>query len=199
MYGSSFGGTNRGPASERKRIKPTKSNMFVDFGTIALVAICGLCVFWQYAPLLGTAGYNVASGHITNLGLSSRGSSYGSSYGYGYRSRRGGAFVQSIVADFEYTANGRSYSTSVRSLPVLIFTAVGVITMKDEINKEGLAVRYDPNNPEKCVPVQVVNSFTGSVAVTMVLAFFVGLLLLALAGMANLSTDTWRPGRSGSF
>jgi hypothetical protein len=199
MYGSSFGGTNRGPASERKRIKPTKSNMFVDFGTIALLLTCVLCVFWQYAPLLGTAGYNVASGHVTNAGFSSSGRSYSSSYSYGYRSRRGGAFVQSIVADFDYTANGRSYSTSVRSMPVLIFTAMNVLNMKDEINKEGLAVRYDPNNPEKCVPVQVVNSFTGSVLVTMVLVFFVGLLLLALSGMANLSTDTWRPGRSGAF
>jgi len=192
MYGNqSFGGANRGPASQKPR---RRSNIFVDFGTVALAVVCGGVIALQYAPLCTSTGFNVATGHLNGVGVQS--SARSSSSYYAYRSGgRGRLLVSCLHADFSFTAaSGKSYNSTVESVPIFTLAALNLMQLTDKTDRNGLTVRYDPNNPQNCVPVEVVECFGQTALFSYVIAFFVGLIVLALAGMANLSGETWRPG-----
>jgi len=196
---NSFGGSNRGPESERRKVRPTRSNVFVDIATVALLLACGGAVAYQYMPLFSTSGYQVASGQLERAGLSYSGySSYNRSYGR-YSSYRRGGWVNMLEAEYTFTANGRQYHSRVTSLPVLTFTAFDLMSMANSSAGSNLAVRYDPANPDNNVAASVIENFGKSVLVSYIALFFVGLVLLTLSGMSNLSGEVWRPQRGNNF
>jgi hypothetical protein len=195
MYSDqSFGGANRGPGSARPRSR--RSNVFVDLGFVVLFVGCLAAVGCQYLPLLTTSGYNVASGHIDYVRECSPFSA-DDDYRYSYSSRRR-SYLVSIHARYSYTPSGigggKQYTATAMSMPVFGIINFDTFTMKNDINSNGLNVRYDPNDPQKSVPVEIVDHFTKSALITYLLVFFVGLIMLTLAGMSNLSGEKWRPG-----
>jgi len=190
----SFGGSNRGPAAERRKIRPKRSNVFVDLAALGLLLGCGGAIAFQYWPLFSTTGYNVASGQLNNAGLLYYGySSYGV-YHRPYGRSRGGWFNM-MKADYTFTANGKQYHSTVVSLPVIEMLALDTMSMTSESRANGLPVRYDPANPEKNVSVLVINHFGKAVAITYVCLFLSGMVAVILAGMSNISGEIWRPGR----
>ena len=194
---SSFGGSNRGPESERRKRRPSRSNAYVDIATVALLLGCGGAVAFQYMPLFSTAGYQVASGQLDSAGLVSSGYS---SYNRGYsRYGRRGSYINMLEAEYSFIANGKQYHSRVTSLPVLTFTAFDMMSMANSSARNNLAVRYDPANPENNVAAPVIENFGKSVLVSYIALFFLGLILLTLSGMANLSGEVWRPQRSNNF
>ncbi len=187
-FNDSFGGTNRGPGSGRPR---RRSNSFVDVGFMALVIGCSGAVAYQYLPMLSTAGYNVASGHLKRMGWQ-----YYHPFSSGYSHYgRGRDYVDFLQADFTYTTGGQTYSSTVTSVPLISLLGFGDYVVNADLAKNVLSVRYDPSNPQKCVPVEVIDSYTKSALLTYGCVFFAGLVGLVLAGLTNLSTDTWRPGQ----
>jgi hypothetical protein len=171
-----FGGANRGPASMRPRSK--RSNIFVDLGFFVLLIGCFTVVGYQYAPLLTTPGYNVAAGHISRLDFGGGGH---------YSSRR--RYFDFVQVDYSYKVDKKTYRNSVTSVPLLELVSLVVIGLESETEKTGLAVRYDPADPQKSVPVEVIDCFTKAAMATYVCVGVVGTLLLVFAGLTNLSGE----------
>ncbi|MBS1989191.1 MAG: hypothetical protein JSS83_01670 [Cyanobacteria bacterium SZAS LIN-3] len=186
---SSFGGVNRGPAAERRKTRPARSNMFVDFATVALLIGCGGAVVYQYWPLFSTSGYQVASGHLERMGLTFSG--YSAS-GYTY-SRRRNSYINFLEARYSFVANGRQYQYTVTSLPIFSLAALDTIGFENECRLNGLPIRYDPANPDNNVAAPVIECFGKAVLVSYVVVIFIGFIFIAMAGMSNLSGERWRP------
>jgi hypothetical protein len=183
MYSNqTFGGANRGPASMRPPSR--RSNAFVDIGFVALIIACCGVVAFQYHPLLTTTGYNVAAGHIERVGFP-----YYYYSAYHSRSRSSGLdWFDFLRADFTYTVDGKSYHSSATSVPLITLLSWNALTLRPQA---GLAVRYDPADPKKCVPVEVIDSFSKCAIASYVAVFIVGFVFLFMAGMTNLSGEKW--------
>jgi hypothetical protein len=156
-------------------------------GFLALAIGCAGVVAYQYSPLLTTSSYNVASGHLKRLGFPYR--SYSSSNS---RYRRD-SYISEIQADFTYTTGGKTYSSTLMSVPVITFFSFGNFDLDPQSGKNTLTVRYDPSDPQKCVPAEVLDSFTKSAFITYFCVFLAGSFGLIMAGMSNMGGDTWRP------
>jgi hypothetical protein len=192
MYSNdSFGGANRGPSTMRPPSR--RSNAFVDVGFLALIiAVAGILGF-QYYPLLSTTGYNVAAGHVERVSYVWGYTGYHSSYS---RRPSRGDYFDLLKADYSFTTGGKTYHGSSISVPLVTFLSYDLLMLRDSTAASGLAVRYDPADPQKCVPVEVIDAFFRSALVTYICIFLVCSLFLMFAGMSNLSGEKWSPMRN---